>query len=78
MRAAAASPDSRAGELPALLASYAAKVASESYRITDADFATLMAQGHGEQEIVEVTVSAALGAALCRLDAGLRAVREGS
>jgi hypothetical protein len=54
---------------------YAAKVRDESYRVTDADVAALKAAGCSEEEIFEVTVAVAMGAALRRLDVGLRAVR---
>lgn len=43
--------------------SYAAKVRDESYRVTDADVAKLRAVGVSEDEIFEVTVAAAVGAA---------------
>lgn len=62
--------------LPEPLAGYAATVARASYRITDADITALRAAGCGEDEIFEVTVASALGAALRGLDAGLRAMRE--
>ena len=61
--------------LPEPWAAYAAKVREHSYRVSDADIADLKAAGHSEDEIFEVTVAAAMGAALHRLDAGLRAVR---
>jgi len=54
---------------------YTEKVRDCSYRVTDADVAALKAAGRSEEEIFEVTVAAALGAALHCLDAGLRAVR---
>lgn len=54
-------------------AAYAEKVRTSSHRITDADVAALVAAGRTEVEIFEVTVAAATGAALQRLDAGLRA-----
>ena len=63
------------GELPEPLAGYAAKVCDQSYRITDADFAGLTAAGLSDDAIFEITIAAAVGAALQRLDAGLRAVR---
>lgn len=66
------------GPLPEPWASYAAKVRDHSYRVTDADIAALKAAGHGEEEIFEITVAAAQGAALRRLDAGLRALRTES
>jgi alkylhydroperoxidase family enzyme len=61
--------------LPGPWGAYAEKVREQSYRITDADIAALKAAGGTEEEIFEVTVAAAMGAALRRLDAGLRAVR---
>ncbi|WP_337010148.1 MULTISPECIES: hypothetical protein [unclassified Kribbella] len=72
VRAAAASD----GPLAEPLRSYAAKVRDESYRVTDADVAELRAVGVSEDEIFEITVAAALGAACHRLDAGLRVLRE--
>ena len=74
-RAARAAAATGVGQLPPELASYLAKVREESYRITDADVDGLRAAGHGEEEIFELTVAAALGAALGRRDAGLRALR---
>jgi hypothetical protein len=62
--------------LPEPIRSYAAKVRDESYRVTDADIAELRAAGISEDEIFEVTVAAALGAACRSLDAGLRALDE--
>ena len=55
---------------------YAEKVRDHSYRITDADISELIAAGGTEEQIFEITVAAATGAALQRLDAGLRALRE--
>jgi hypothetical protein len=72
VRAAAASD----GPPAEPLRSYAAKVRDESYRVTDADVEALRAAGISEDEIFEVAVAAALGAACHRLDAGLRALRE--
>ena len=66
-----------AGPLPMPWAPYAEKVRDHSYRITDGDIAALKAAGRSEEEIFEITVAAATGAALHRLDAGLRAVRGG-
>ncbi|HEX8870446.1 MAG TPA: hypothetical protein VF821_32575 [Lentzea sp.] len=51
--------------------SYAATVRDLSYRITDADIARLK-QDHTEDEIFEVTVAAAVGAALDHYDTGLK------
>jgi alkylhydroperoxidase family enzyme len=54
---------------------YAALVRDASYRVRDTDVDRLRTAGHSEDEIFEVTVAAAVGAALRSLDAGLRAVR---
>ena len=62
--------------LPDPWGSYADKVRDHSYRVSDADIAALKAAGRSEEEIFEITVAVATGAALRRLDAGLRAVRE--
>ena len=62
-------------ELSAPWSSYVAKVRESSYTITDADVAALKAAGRSEEEIFEVTVAAATGAALHRLERGLRALR---
>jgi hypothetical protein len=70
LRAAAASGASMSEPL----GSYTAKVRDASYRITDEDVEGLKVDGIGEEAIFEVTVAAALGAALQRFEAGLRAV----
>lgn len=54
--------------------SYAAKVRDASHQVTDADIDLLKAAGHSEDEIFEITVTAAVGAALRCLDAGLAAL----
>jgi hypothetical protein len=53
---------------------YVAQVRDQPYRIVDKDIDGLLAAGCSQDEIFEMTVAAALGAALRRLDAGLRAV----
>lgn len=70
LRAAAASGAS----VPEPLGSYLAKVRDASYRITDDDVSRLKMD---EEGVFEVTVAAALGAALERFEAGLRAVSGG-
>jgi hypothetical protein len=50
--------------------SYAAMVRDQSYRIAETDINRLKAAGHSEDEIFEVTVAAAVGAALHSFDAG--------
>lgn len=48
---------------------YAALVRDASHRITDDDVRRLLAAGHSEDEVFEVTVAAAVGAALHSFDA---------
>jgi AhpD family alkylhydroperoxidase len=60
------------GEQPEPWPAYTALVRDASYRITDADIARLTAAGRTEDEIYEMTVAAAVGAALHSYDAGMR------
>lgn len=69
-RQAAASGQALGGELD----DYLQKVRSHAYRVTDEEVAALRAAGASDDELFELTVSAALGAAKDRLDAGLAAV----
>jgi AhpD family alkylhydroperoxidase len=71
LRQAAAAGD----PLPEPWQSYAATVRDASYRLTDADFDRLKAAGHTEDEIFEVTVAVAVGAALHSFAAGRRAAQ---
>jgi AhpD family alkylhydroperoxidase len=64
------------GLLPEPWQSYAATVRDASYKITDTDIDRLTADGHTEEEIFEVTVAAAVGAAMHGFDAGRRALRH--
>lgn len=84
LRAAAAA---RSGELalgeartpvPEELTAYVDKVALHAYKVVDGDVEELKEAGYSEDEIFEVTVAAAIGSALERLDAGLRALRAGT
>lgn len=61
--------------VPDPLAGYVEKVAQRAYTITDADLTALGRAGYSDDELFEVTVSAALGAALARLERGLAALR---
>jgi hypothetical protein len=63
------------GELSDPIGSYALKVRDQSYRITDADLAGLSGAGLSDDDVFEITIAAAVGAALGRLDAGMRAIR---
>ncbi|MQA07522.1 MAG: hypothetical protein GEU98_03035 [Pseudonocardiaceae bacterium] len=71
IRRAAATGD----PLPERWEPYAATVRDASYRVTNDDIDRLLAAGHSEDAIFEITVCAAVGAALRSLDAGLRAMR---
>jgi len=62
-------------ELSAGLARYVDTVARHAYKVTDADVATLQRAGQSDDSLFEVTVAAAVGAALHRLDRGMAAVR---
>ncbi|HEU4996846.1 MAG TPA: hypothetical protein VFT29_18645 [Gemmatimonadaceae bacterium] len=66
----------RAEELPAALKPYVEKVARNAYKVSDEDIEGLKRAGYSEDQIFEVTVSAALGAALQRLERGLIALHE--
>lgn len=61
--------------VPAPLAAYVDKVARHAYKVTDEDVAALQRAGTSDDAVFEVTVSAALGAALGRLERGLAALR---
>jgi len=50
-------------------------VARHAYKVTDEDLAGLLRAGNTEDALFEVTVAAALGAALGRLERGLAALR---
>ena len=62
--------------LPDDLAGYVDKVALHAYKVTDGDIDSLKSSGRSEDEIFEITVAAAVGAALERLELGLRALEE--
>ena len=59
-------------EAPPDFAAYLDKVRRHASTITDEDVESLKDAGHSEDEIFELTVSAAAAAGLERLDAGLR------
>lgn len=67
----AAAPEPGNEHIPPVLMQYLTKVAMHSYRVTDADIARLKAAGYSEDELYELTVSAAFGAGLARLNHGL-------
>jgi alkylhydroperoxidase family enzyme len=64
------------GPVPGPLAAYVDTVRRNAYRVTDEDVLGLRAAGYSEDQIFEVTVAAAFGAAKARLTAGLDALAE--
>ena len=62
-------------ELPPHLTALVEKIHRHAYRVTDEDLASLRAR-HTEDELFEIIVAAALGAASVRLQVGLRAVEQ--
>lgn len=62
-------------EVPLELAQYIDKVALHAYKVTDADIAALQQAGYSEDAILEITLSAALGAGLTRLERGMEALK---
>ena len=62
------------GDLPDALAQYVQTVRRHAYKVRDEDVERLIAQGYSEDELFELTVAAAFGAAKARLDSGLDAM----
>jgi alkylhydroperoxidase family enzyme len=73
-RAGGGSIDGVSEALPEALAAWVDQVASRAWTITDEDCAKLRAAGFDEDAIYEVTVAAAVGASVARMQAGLRAL----
>jgi hypothetical protein len=66
------------GDVPSEpLGKYVEKIRGQSYRIGDEDVQRLLESGLSQDAVFELTVVAALGAAAERLEAGMRAMREG-
>ena len=63
------------GNLPPSLAGYVDTVARHAYKVTDADVAGLQQAGQSDNALFEITIAAAVGAALHRLDRGMAALR---
>jgi hypothetical protein len=53
---------------------YLAKVRAHAYRVTDEDVAALRSAGWTDETIYELTIAAAVGEGLRRLDVGLAAL----
>jgi alkylhydroperoxidase family enzyme len=69
---AAAEPDR---PVPPAAEAYTDTVRRHAYRVTDAPFETMRDAGLSEDEVFELTVAAAVGAGLTRLEAGLGAMQ---
>jgi alkylhydroperoxidase family enzyme len=61
------------GEVPDALAGYVDKVRDHAYTVTDRDVQQLTQAGYSEDQIFELTIATAYGAARLRLDRGLEA-----
>jgi hypothetical protein len=66
-------PGARGG-VPPELTPYVDKVTRHAYRVTDADVRALQAS-HSDDSLFEITVAAAVGAAMHRLQRGMAALR---
>ena len=61
-------------ELSGPLAAFVNKVVFESYKVVDRDFEALNDAGYSDDAIVDITLAAAAGAAMARLQKGLAAL----
>ena len=61
--------------VPPELRPYVDTVVRHAYRVTDGDVTALQQAGNSDDALFEVTVAAAVGAAVHRLDRGLAALR---
>ena len=64
--------------VPGPLAAFVDKIHRHAYKITERDLAELRNAGYTEDQIFELTVSTATGAALKRLHRGLEAIGGGT
>ncbi len=62
-------------DLPETVKNYVRKVVLHAYKTTDADVEQLKDAGYSEDAIFEITLTAALGAGLKRLNTGLAVLR---
>jgi len=65
----------KTAEVPPEVATYVKKVVLHAYMTTDKDIEGLRQDGYSEDAIFEITLSAALGAAMARLERGLAALK---
>ena len=68
-------PSGQTDAIPPELISYVRKVALHAYKTTDEDIEALLKAGYSEDAIFKITVSAALGAGMARLERGLAALK---
>lgn len=68
-------PGPAGGEVPDALRTYVDKVARHAYEVTESDLEDLKRAGYSEDAIFEITLSAALGAGMARMERGLAALR---
>ena len=66
-----------AREVPEVMRTYVQKIVKYAYKVTDEDVQMLLRAGYSDDQIFELTVSAALGAGLTRLKRGLESLEEG-
>ncbi len=66
---------SQTEQLPQELERYLSKVALHAYKVTDEDIEALRIAGYDEDAIFELTLSAALGAGMVRLEQGMAALK---
>lgn len=70
-------PTDESSEIPPPMTAYVDKVALHAYETTDADIDALREAGYSEDAIFEITLSAAVGAGIARMERGLAALRGG-
>ena len=63
-------------DVPERLAAYVDTIHDHAYQVSDRTVWDLRASGASQDEVFEVTISAAFGAARARLEAGLAALRD--
>jgi alkylhydroperoxidase family enzyme len=64
--------------VPEPLRAYVDKVHRCAYKVTDEDLEALEHAGYSQDQLFEITVSAAVGAGLSRLERGLAALGKGN
>ena len=68
--------EGRCDHVPEAMKPYTDKVARHAWKVNDEDVAALRARGYTEDQIFEATASAAVGAALMRLNKAMTVLRE--